>query len=201
MTARHASPQKFTNNPMNIASSAETKTTMTLKTPMLLHPLLHPLSPLCYDFLLSVDHPQQKQNLLRCAQFPGRPLPFNAPAFPHNTSITKIILSIEKTSWLITVTPASNQFYITVQAILGAAHSFFSQPISEVTWNAASPEARSVAERSCGKRGGKVKRRIDWLGGKTKFGGLEPGAGRVGNTAKNTESLSEGKQIWFLRLV
>ena len=204
MTPQNAPLRHITNNPMNKVVSkslAETNTTTTLNTHIVLHPLLHPLSPLCYDFLLSVDHPQQKQNLLRSAQSPVRPFPFNAPALPHNTSITKITLSIEKTSWLITVTPASNQFYITIQAILSTAQTFLSQPITDVTWNAASPQARSVAEKSCAKRGGKVKRRIDWLGGKTTFGGLGPGSGGVGNAAKPAGTLLDIGQIWFLRLV
>jgi len=201
MTSQNAPPQHFTTHHMNTVlspSSEEPKATTTLD---VLHPLLHPSSPLCYDFLLSVDHPQQKQNLLHSVRFPIRPFPFNAPAFPHNTSITKISLSIEKTSWLITVMPASNQFYITIQAVLSTAQSFLSQPITDVTWNVASPEARSVAEKSCAKRGGSVKRRIDWLGGKTKFGGLEPGMGRTEIIAKKAGPSSDGGQIWFLRLV
>jgi len=203
MTPQNASPQHFTNHPKNTVPSAplaETKITTTLNTPIVMHPLLHPRTPLCYDFLLSVDHPQQKQNLLRSAQV-ARPFPFNAPAFPHNTSITKITLSIEKTSWLITITPTSNQFYITIQAILNGAQNFLSQPITDVTWNAASSQARSVAEKSCATRGGKVKRRIDWLGGKTKFGGLDPGFGSVGNAAKTSGSPLDRGHIWFLRLV
>jgi hypothetical protein len=197
MAPQNVFPQHITNHPTNkvvSTSLAGTKTTTTRNTPIVLHPLLHPLSSLCYDFLLSVDHPQQKQNLLRSAQFPTRPFPFQAPAFPHNTSITKITLSIENTSWLITITPTSNQFYITIQAILNATQSFLSQSITDVTWNAASPRARSVAEKSCTKRGGKVKRRIDWLGGKTKFGGLAP-------AAKASGSPLDGGQVWFLRLV
>ena len=176
---------------------------MTLETPILLHPLLHPVSHLRYDFLLSVDHPQQIQNLLHSAQFPKKPLPFNAPAFPHHTSITKVTLSIEKTSWRIIVTPAANQFYITIEAVVGAAQSFLSRPIADATWNAASAEARRVADASCVQRRGNVRRRIDWLGGKTKFGGLEPGpgTGRPGNTAGNTGSASECEHVWFLRLV
>jgi len=204
MTLQNIAPQNFTNHPMNTVVStslAEAKTTTASKTPIVLHPLLHPLSPLCYDFLLSVHHPQQKQNPLHSAQLPIRPLPSNAPAFPHNTYITKITLSIEKTSWLITVTPTSNQFYITIQAILNTAQNFLSQPITDVTWNAASPQARSVAEESCAKRGGKVKRRIDWLGGRTKFGGLDRIFGGIGNAAKTAGSPLDGEQIWFLRLV
>ncbi|SRR5258706_2866776 len=204
MTPQNAPPQHITHIPMNkvvSTSTAETNATTTLNTPIVLHPLLHPLSSLCYDFLLSVDHPQQKQNLLHSAQFPVRPFPFNAPALPHNTSITKITLSVEKTSWLITVTPTSNQFYITIQAILSTAQDFLSQPITDVTWNAASSQARSVAEKSCAKRGGKVKRRIDWLGGKTKFGGLGPGSGGVRNAAKTAGSPLDIGQIWFLHLV
>ena len=204
MTPQDASPQHITNYPTNTVvatSSADTKTITTLNTDIVLHPLLHPLSPLCYDFLLSVDHPQQKQNLLRSTQSPTRPFPFYAPAFPHNTSLTKITLSIEKTSWMITITPTSNQFYITVQAVLSAAQNFLSQPITDVTWNAASPQARIVAEKTCTKRGGKVKRRIDWLGGKTKFGGLEHSSGNVGNAAKTSGSPLDGRQVWFLRLV
>ena len=204
MTPHHVPPPPITNNPMNKVvsiSPAENNTTTTLNTHIILHPLLHPLSPLCYDFLLSLDHPQQKQNLLRSAQFPTRPFPFNAPALPHNTFITKITLSIEKTSWLITVTPTSNQFYITIHAILSAAQNFLSQPITDVTWNAASPQARIVAEKSCTKRGGKVKRRIDWLGGKTKFGGLERGSGGVGNAANTAGSPLDSGKMWFLRLV
>ena len=204
MASQNVSPRNFTKNRMNIvvpACPSGTKTTTTLKTHIVLHPLLHPLSSLCYDFLLSMDHPQQKQNLLHSAQFPNRPFPFNAPAFPHNTSITKIMFSIEKTSWLITVTPAPNQFYITIQAILHAVQTFLSQPITDVTWNAASSQARSIAEKSCAKRGGNTKRRIDWLGGRTKFGGLDPGVGRVGNGSKTTRSSSGGEPIWYLRLV
>lgn len=204
MTPHNVPPQHITNNPMNKVvsiSRAENNTTTTLNTHIVLHPLLHPLSPLCYDFLLAMDHPQQKQNLLRSAQSPTRPFPFNAPALPHNTYITKITLSIEKTSWLITVTPTANQFYITIQAILSTAQNFLSQPITDVTWNAASPLARSVAEKSCTKRGGKVKRRIDWLGGKTKFGGLDPGSGGVGNASNTAGSPLDGGQIWFLRFV
>jgi hypothetical protein len=203
MTFQHVSRKNSMNHHRNTDSACPpgTKKTTIFKAPIVLHPLLHPSSPLRYDFLLSGDHPRQKQNLLHSAQFPLRPLPFNAPAFPHNTSITKVILSIEETSWLITVTPASNQFYITIQAVLSAIQNFLSQPIADVTWNAASSQARSVAEKSCAKRGGNVKRRVDWLGGKTKFDGLTLGVGGVENAAGNTGPPADGAQIWLLRLV
>jgi hypothetical protein len=118
----------------------------------------------------------------------GRGPKLEEPAFTRHSDrirIRQVTLVFSEWDWEIVVsTPATlfpdnsspaNVEIIKSFDILDCIYLYLSEPISShpAEWNSASRAEQDIARQSLAGRGGKILKRVDWLGGRTMFAGLE----------------------------